>query len=216
MRPCPLLDRESITTQSVSAHLQQQRSPITTSSVIALLLYYFLKSLTWFWFCSRALAAPWWERPADVGAPHLCRGPVWWRDAPGGGSQMDGLQNPLSDTLEIRKIEEFLNTCIHYLSFFLKPEWIKLEEKLCDHLNIMESCFWSGSVLTDTNTQQDALKSGVTNSLSEYHMVTITMAPESKQAPPWHSSEPYLCSAVFANRWCHCVILAPWLRFSII
>lgn len=65
-----------------------------------------IKGLTWFWFCSPLLAAPGWEQPTVVGVPHLCHGPVWWRDAPGGGSQMDVPQNPLSDTLQSQKTTE--------------------------------------------------------------------------------------------------------------
>lgn len=98
MRPCPLLDRKHITAQSSSpmtAHKwSNQRCHCSRCNNEKKSRF-----LTWFWFCSPLLAAPGRERLTAVGVLHLCRGPAWWRDAPGGGSQMDVPRNPLSDTL---------------------------------------------------------------------------------------------------------------------
>lgn len=169
-----------------------------------------IRGLTWFWFCSPPLAAPGWEQLAAFGEPHLCRGPVWWRDAPGGGSQMDAPQNPLSDTLQSQKkidkdFEHFRQTKPHM------SEWIKQLRRNCAATWTLQIADLSGSVLTDTHSSREllasVLKCGSLICLSTTWSPS-PWPPESKQALLWRSRKTYLWCAVFANKLWHFVILA--------
>lgn len=190
MRPCPLLDRKHITAQSSSPMTAHKWSNQRCHCSRCNNEKKKSRFLTWFWFCSPLLAAPGRERLTAVGVLHLCRGPAWWRDAPGGGSQMDVPRNPLSDTLththKNKKQRKLWHTS-NGRSLF-KSEWIQT----ANHLSIVDL---SGSVLTPAgDSLQVSLKVWVTNlpcsiwvPHGHYHH-----GPESKQALLWHSTREVL------------------------
>lgn len=97
-----------------------------------------------------------------------------------------------------RSLQRYQSAC--FQSQKIREHWTAEDEPRY-HLNIVESWFVSDQFRRTLAPSKElpvflCLGSLVWRSLSEHHMDTITMAPESKQAPPRRSGRSYLwCAA---------------------